>query len=72
VCSGTPAAELATSGGALSVAPDANALGAELARLLADDDARRRLGERARAAALAEHDQGAMARAYERVYDSLL
>jgi glycosyltransferase involved in cell wall biosynthesis len=72
VCSGTPAAELAASGGAVAVTPDAAALGAELARLLADDDARRLLGERARTAALTEHDQGAMARAYEHVYDSLL
>jgi glycosyltransferase involved in cell wall biosynthesis len=72
VCSGTPAAELATGGGAVAVKPDASALGDELARLLADDDARRRLGEHARTAALTEHDQGAMARAYERVYESLL
>jgi glycosyltransferase involved in cell wall biosynthesis len=56
----------------VAVTPDASALGAELARLLADDDARRLLGERARASALTDHDQGAMARAYERVYDSLL
>jgi glycosyltransferase involved in cell wall biosynthesis len=72
VCSGTPAAELAAGGGALAVAPDVGALGAELARLLADAGARRALGERARAVALTEHDQGAMARSYERVYDSLL
>jgi glycosyltransferase involved in cell wall biosynthesis len=72
VCSGTPAAELAASAGAVAVTPDASVLGAELARLLADDDARRLLGEHARTTALTEHDQGAMARAYERVYDSLL
>lgn len=72
VCSGTPAAELATGGGALAVPPDAGALGAELAHLLGDDGARRALGERARDVALTEHDQSAMARAYESVYDSLV
>jgi glycosyltransferase involved in cell wall biosynthesis len=72
VCSGTPAAELAASGGAIAVPPDAGALAAELGRWLADADARRVLGERARHVALTDHDQGAMARAYERVYDSLL
>jgi glycosyltransferase involved in cell wall biosynthesis len=72
VCSGTPAAELATGGGARAVAPAVDALGGELSRLLTDADARRALGERARAVALTEHDQAAMASAYERVYDSLL
>jgi glycosyltransferase involved in cell wall biosynthesis len=72
VCNGTPAAELAAAGGAIAVPPDAGALGVELARLLGDDGARRALGDRARQAALTEHDQGVMARAYERVYDSLL
>lgn len=71
VASGTPAAELALGGGAVAVTAE-TALGGELSRLLGDASARAALGARAREVALSEHDQGAMARAYERVYDSLL
>jgi len=71
VCEGTPAAELAAKGAAVAVPAALEALVAVLSKLLGDDEGRRALGERARAAALTDHDPRAMARAYETLYDSL-
>jgi len=71
VCEGTPAAELAAKGAAVAVPAALDALAAELSKLLGDGERRRALGERARAAALTDHDPRAMARAYEALYDSL-
>ena len=72
VAESTPAAELADGGGALAVAPDADALRASLAGLLGDSAARESLGKRARAHVLAEHDAIRMAQRYEALYDALL
>jgi phosphatidylinositol alpha-1,6-mannosyltransferase len=72
VATGTPGAELAEDGGAVAVAPVAEAVASEIARLLGDDDARRRLGRRARATVLDRYGPGALARSYEALYDELL
>lgn len=72
VAAGTPAAELAESGGARAVPANAEALGAELAHLLADASARRTLGAAARALARADFSRERMAAAYELLYDGLL
>lgn len=54
----------------LTVAPgDAAALAGAIARLLADDDLARRLGQGARARALAEYEQAVFVRRVEAVYD---
>jgi glycosyltransferase involved in cell wall biosynthesis len=51
---------------------DPDALARGIVRLLEDAEAARRMGERARALAIARHDIRAMARRYEAVYDGLL
>lgn len=72
VARGTAAEELAEHGGATAVEPSADAVASSVGALLDDADARRALGRRAREHVLAHHDRGAMARAYETVYDALL
>lgn len=72
VAAGTPAAELAENGGARAVPARVESLAEELARLLADADARRTLGARARAVARADFSRERMAAAYELLYDGLL
>ncbi len=72
VCAGTPAAELATGGAALAVAPETEALARTLGGLLGDESARHALGERARQRATVEHDPARMAAAYEALYDELI
>jgi glycosyltransferase involved in cell wall biosynthesis len=68
---GTPAEELAASGGALAVATERAAVSA-LTRELLEDAARRfQLGERARDVALRDYDVGQMAARYEALYDEL-
>ena len=57
--------------GMLVPAGDTGALRAALERLLADPDARRRLGERARAAASSRFSASAAARWYEQLYDGI-
>lgn len=66
---GTPAAELAESGGARAVAPAAEPLAQALGSLLESATERAALGARARAVALSDYDRAGMARAYERLYD---
>lgn len=68
----SPAAELASHGGALATAPDAEAIGAGLEDLLENDGAREALGEAARRVADERYSPEAMARAYEDLYDELL
>lgn len=68
----SPAAELAEGGGAIATDPDAEAVGAALARLLEDDDARRERGRAAREVVGTRYDASSMARAYEAIYDELL
>jgi glycosyltransferase involved in cell wall biosynthesis len=68
---GTPAAELAETGGALAVAPAAEAVAVALRNLLDDSGRRAALGARAREVACADYGRAGMARAYERLYDAL-
>ena len=70
VAEDAPSAELADDGAAVAVAE--GGLGAELARLIDDDDARAALGRRARDAALARYEPSLMARSYESLYDEVL
>ena len=57
----------------LTVPPgDAEALGRAIGRLLADDDLARRLGDRARARAIAEYEQAVFVQRVEAVYDRAL
>jgi glycosyltransferase involved in cell wall biosynthesis len=72
VAEGTPAAELAESGGARAVQAHVASLAEELARLLADASERRTLGAAARAVARADFSRERMAAAYELLYDGLL
>jgi len=72
VATGTPAAELTEEGGALAVAPQAEALAAALAPLLTDSVERARLGSAARNQALSRFSRSRMARDYELLYDALL
>ena len=67
----TPAAELAE-GGAIVAEVTAAAVAAEIQRLLDDGETRSRVGARSRRHVLAAHHPGAMARAYERLYDEVL
>jgi glycosyltransferase involved in cell wall biosynthesis len=68
---GTPAAELAEGGGAVSVATTRDAVSA-MTRALLDDDARRaQLGATARHVALRDFEPERMAREYEALYDEL-
>ncbi len=72
VVSDSPAAEIAEGGAARVCAPDPEAVGAAIGELLYDDDARGALGRAAAAAAAERYAPGAMARAYEAIYDELL
>jgi len=72
VATGTPAAELTEQGGAIAVAPQAEALAAALTPLLGDAEARTRLGAAARNQALSAFGRARMARDYELLYDALL
>ena len=57
----------------LTVPPgDAEALGRAIGRLLADDDLARRLGDRARARAIAEYEQAVFVQRVEAVDDRAL
>jgi glycosyltransferase involved in cell wall biosynthesis len=68
---GTPAEELASDGGAISVPTERAAVSA-MTRALLDDRARReQLGARARLVALRDYDARHMAAQYERLYDEL-
>jgi phosphatidylinositol alpha-1,6-mannosyltransferase len=71
VAQGTPAAELAEGGGALALPPAADALTAALRQLLDDGERRAELGALAKRRAHSEYGRGAMARAYEQLYDAL-
>lgn len=66
------AEELAQHGGALAVSATCDALVHEIARLLADDSARARLGQAARQSVLAHYTYEKMAASYELLYDELL
>jgi glycosyltransferase involved in cell wall biosynthesis len=68
----TPAAELCLDAAARAIEPRADALASELALLLADDEARALLGERAEQALRARYTHGVMAQHYEAAYDALL
>jgi glycosyltransferase involved in cell wall biosynthesis len=72
VAEGSAAAELAEGGGALALAPDADALTDQVERLLDDDRAREQLGELARRTICDRFLPANMARAYERAYDQLI
>jgi len=72
IAEGTPAAELAEDGAALTVAPDAAVLASTLAHLAAEPAERARLGEIARNRALSAYGRERMAEAYELLYDALL
>jgi glycosyltransferase involved in cell wall biosynthesis len=72
VASGSAAEELCEGGGALALAPDADALTDGLSRLLDDEHAREQLGEAARGTVCERYLPTNMARAYERAYDELL
>ena len=72
VACGSAAEELAETGGALAVPAERDALTHEIKRLLADDDARARLGRAARHSVCEHYTYPVMAAAYERLYDELL
>jgi phosphatidylinositol alpha-1,6-mannosyltransferase len=71
VGAGTPAEELAASGGAVCVATDRDAVTARTRALLEDAAERARVGARARQVVLCDYDAERMAAAYEAVYDEL-
>ena len=71
VSAGTPAAELAVRGAAVSVEPQAEALASAIEALLNDDEGRRDLGEVARARVADELSPERTAEAYERIYEEL-
>jgi glycosyltransferase involved in cell wall biosynthesis len=72
VAAGTPAAELASDGAALAVAPEVDVI-AETVSALLDDDARRAMiGRAARAHALERFAPERVAAQYESLYDELL
>jgi glycosyltransferase involved in cell wall biosynthesis len=66
------AAELAEGGAAITIDADVDALATALSSLLGDPIARRAAGERARTAAIANHEPSRMAARYEALYDELL
>lgn len=70
VAEGSSAADLAEAGGALAVAPEADALATQLERILSDTAERGRLGAQAREAS-AQYHPARMADEYERLYDEL-
>jgi glycosyltransferase involved in cell wall biosynthesis len=72
VARGSAAAELAEHGGALALAPDAEALTDGVARLLDDSAAREQLGAAARRTICERYLPANMARAYECAYDELI
>jgi hypothetical protein len=72
VARGSAAEELVEGEAALAVTPSADALAAELSRLLDDAALREALGQRAATAVHERYAHRAMAAAYERVYDELL
>jgi glycosyltransferase involved in cell wall biosynthesis len=69
---GSAADELAEHGGALAVAPEAEAITSQLARWLADPAERAALGAAAVAEVARAYAPAAMAAAYEALYDELL
>ncbi len=71
VGSGTPAAELATAGGAVEVATQRDAVSAMTRALLEDATRRAELGAAARAIAERDYDPRRMTAAYEAIYDEL-
>ena len=71
VGTGTPAEELAASGGAVAVATERAAVSALTCALLEDAPRRSELGARARQVALRDYDVAAMATQYEALYDEL-
>ncbi len=66
------AEELAEGGAAIAIETETDALAATLRSLLDDTIVRRAIGERARAAAIANHEPSRMAARYEALYDELL
>lgn len=71
VAAGSAAAELAETGGALALAPEAEALCNTIEQLLDDEHERARIGDQGRAAVLDAFTYPRMAEAYERLYDEL-
>jgi glycosyltransferase involved in cell wall biosynthesis len=71
VGTGTPAEELAASGGAIAVATQRDAVSALTRSLLEDATRRLELGTRARQVALRDYDVASMAAQYETLYDEL-
>ena len=72
VASGTPAAELATGGGALAVAPALEPIAEAVSSLLDDDARRAAIGRTGRAFALERFAPDRVAGQYESLYDELL
>ena len=66
------AAELAEGGGAVAVAPRADAIAATLDEWLDDEGGRAALGDRARAVAKERYHPRAMVDAYEMLYDRVI
>ncbi|HET6339728.1 MAG TPA: hypothetical protein VFG30_41240, partial [Polyangiales bacterium] len=71
VGNGTPAAELATAGGAVAVDTQRDAVSTETRKLLDDVARRAELGAAARVIVERDYDARRMAAAYEAIYDEL-
>lgn len=71
LAAGTPSAELADDGGAVSVEADAEALAAAIEHLSTDREAYGQLGARARALATSKFSPQEVAAAYEQLYEEI-